>query len=67
MVKASKLSVLAVHAADDTIVSPAAMEQLKALRPDTKNHLWPTGGYAPQWENADVFNQLLVAAVQRHK
>jgi pimeloyl-ACP methyl ester carboxylesterase len=35
------------------------MEQLKALRPDIETHLWPTGGHAPHWENAEAFNQSL--------
>jgi pimeloyl-ACP methyl ester carboxylesterase len=48
-----------VHAADDTIVTPATMEALKALRPDAQTHLGPTGGHAPQWENAAKFNQVL--------
>jgi non-heme chloroperoxidase len=56
---ASKQPILAVHAADDTIVTPAAMGQLKSIRPDTQTHLWPTGGHAPQWENAAKFNRAL--------
>lgn len=55
----SKLPILAVHAQDDSIVTPAAMEHLKAVRPDAQTHLWANGGHAPQWENAAAFNALL--------
>jgi pimeloyl-ACP methyl ester carboxylesterase len=59
LLEKSKLPILAVHAVDDTIVTPATMEALKALRPDAQTHLWPTGGHAPQWENGAKFNAVL--------
>jgi non-heme chloroperoxidase len=65
LLAASLLPILACHAADDSIVTPAAMEQLQALRPDAQTHLWPTGGHAPQWENAAVFNAVLAGFAGR--
>jgi non-heme chloroperoxidase len=55
----SQFPILAVHAEDDSIVSPTAMHQLKEIRPDTTTQLWQTGGHAPHWENAADFNELL--------
>jgi non-heme chloroperoxidase len=52
----TSLPILAVHAADDRIVLPRAMDMLLEARPDTETHLWPTGSHAPQWENAHDFN-----------
>jgi non-heme chloroperoxidase len=63
MLAKSKLPLLAIHAQDDTIVTPTAMEQLKATCPDAQTHLFPTGGHAPQWENGDAFNALLAGWV----
>jgi pimeloyl-ACP methyl ester carboxylesterase len=31
----------------------------RALRPDAKTLLWPTGDHTPQWENAAAFNMAL--------
>jgi pimeloyl-ACP methyl ester carboxylesterase len=53
--------VLAVHAQDDGIVLTRAVDQLRTAPPDAQTRLFPTGAYAPHWENAGSFNALLDA------